>query len=226
MNPLSWYWRSESAQFDLIMNVCGYSIIVLLHRPCRKQRGGVAFTAHQRAKQQVCTTPEAPNGPKATFTSLCQRNPNAYVITADPAMELAWWSRWGGVQRGIALLTSEQTVAVVGEGVKDAVGCHDTEAQVVQSPSLQSGDAEFGQERRKTEVKRTESRQDEKFWSSEMARNRESVCDHHRNPELQACTERSSHQETFEKKETEQLRAFAAAELVSAGVTGTHQGRR
>lgn len=62
MDPLSCYWRSESAQFDLIMNVCGYSIIVLLHRPCRKHRGSVALTAHQRAKKQVCTAPEAPNG--------------------------------------------------------------------------------------------------------------------------------------------------------------------
>lgn len=72
---------------------------------------------------------------------------------------------------------------------------------MVRSPSLQSGFAEFGEERRKAEVKRTESREDENFWSSEMARNRESVCDHHRNPEPQACTERSSHQEIFERKE-------------------------
>lgn len=34
-----------------------------------------------------------------------------------------------------------------------------------------------------------------------MAPNRESVCDHHRNPEPQACTERSSHQETFQRNE-------------------------
>lgn len=56
--------------------------------------------------------------------------------TGNPALGLGWWSRWGCAQSGIALLTSEQTVAVVGEGVKDAVGCHDTETQVVRSPSL------------------------------------------------------------------------------------------
>lgn len=33
------------------------------------------------------------------------------------------------------------------------------------------------------------------------ARNREMVCDYHRNPEPQACAEHSSHQETFERKE-------------------------
>lgn len=51
MEPLSSCSRGESAQFDLIMSVCGYSIIVLLHRPCRKHRGSVALTAHQRAKK-------------------------------------------------------------------------------------------------------------------------------------------------------------------------------
>lgn len=88
--------------------------------------------------------------------------------------------------------------------------------------------SQAAQERRKTDVKRTESREDENFWSSEMARNRESVCDHHRNPEPQACTEHSSHQETLRERreEAEQLRAFTAAELLSAGVTGTHQGSR
>lgn len=52
MDPLSSCSRGESAQFDLIMSVCGYSIIVLLHRPCRKHRGSVALTAHQRAKKK------------------------------------------------------------------------------------------------------------------------------------------------------------------------------
>lgn len=59
--------------------------------------------------------------------------------------------------------------------------------------------SQAAQERRKTE--RRQSREDENFWSSEMARNRESVCDHRRNPEPQACSEHSSHQETFERKE-------------------------
>lgn len=88
---------------------------------------------------------------------------------------------------------------------------------MVRSPSLQSESyAEFGQERRKTEVKRTESREDENFWSSEMARNRESVCDHHRNPEPQGCTERSGHQETFERKE----RRDRAVESIRGSRTG------
>lgn len=73
--------------------------------------------------------------------------------------------------------------------------------------------SQAAQERRKTDVKRTESREDENFWSSEMARNRESVCDHHRNPEPQACTEHSSHQETFERKE----RRGRAAESIHSG---------
>lgn len=72
---------------------------------------------------------------------------------------------------------------------------------MVPSPSLQSGYALFGEQRRKAKVKSKESGGDENFSSSEMARNRESVCDHHRNPEPQACTERGSHQETFERKE-------------------------
>lgn len=62
-----------------------------------------------------------------------------------------------------------------------------------------------------------------------MARNRESVCDHHRNPEPQACTERGSHQETFERKE----RRERAVERIRGGRTGvlqvfweTHRGRR
>lgn len=67
MDPLSSCSRGESTQFDLIMSVCGYSIIVLLHRPCRKHRASVALTAHQRApppkKKQVCTTPTR-NPPK------------------------------------------------------------------------------------------------------------------------------------------------------------------
>lgn len=63
MDPLSWYWHSESAQFDLIMNVCGYSIIVLLHRPCRTHRGSVLLAAHQRAttkKPGLHNTKEVP----------------------------------------------------------------------------------------------------------------------------------------------------------------------
>lgn len=65
-------------------------------------------------------------------------------------------------------------------------------------------------------MKRTESREDENFWSSAMARNRESVCDHHRNPEPQACTESSSHQETFERKE----RRHRGIESICSGRTG------
>lgn len=81
---------------------------------------------------------------------------------------------------------------------------------------LQSGYALFGEQRRKTKVKSKESGGDEKFLSSEMARNRESVCDHHRNPEPQACTERGSHQETFERKE----RRDRAVESIRNGRTG------
>lgn len=87
---------------------------------------------------------------------------------------------------------------------------------MVPSPSLQSGYALFGEQRRKAKVKSKESGGDENFLSSEMARNRESVCDHHRNPEPQACTERGSHQETFERKE----RRERAVESIRSGRTG------
>lgn len=87
---------------------------------------------------------------------------------------------------------------------------------MVPSPSLQSGNALFGEQRRKTKVESKESGGDENFLSSEMARNRESVCDHHRNPEAQGCTERGSHQETFERKE----RRERAVESIRSGRTG------
>lgn len=114
----------------------------------------------------------------------------------------------------ISLLTSEQTAAVVGEGVKDAVGRH--EARVVQNPLAPVRLRRVRWERRKTGGKGEESGEDENFLSSEMARNREWVCDHRRNPEPQACTERGSHQETFERKE----RRDGAVESVRCCTTG------
>lgn len=47
---------------------------------------------------------------------------------------------------GISALTSEKAAAVVGEGVKDAVGCHDRETRRVWSTSLQSISADLGEE--------------------------------------------------------------------------------
>lgn len=43
MEPLSSYSHNESAEFHLIMNVCGENpIMVLLHQACRKHRSGEA----------------------------------------------------------------------------------------------------------------------------------------------------------------------------------------
>lgn len=51
MDPLSSYPRSESVRFHLIMIVCGYSIIVLLHRPSRQHRvDGHIYTSESKSR--------------------------------------------------------------------------------------------------------------------------------------------------------------------------------
>lgn len=198
------------------MKVCGYSTIVLLHRPCRQHR--VGLPTHQRAK------PEPTNGHNSGH--FCQNNPytpkktqtgggvgmvvEAGVCTERHIFTHLWadcccswrgcqrccWMPWHGSPSGAEPLASVRL-------------------RVVRRAE------------EKTKVKSKESGGDENFLSSEMARNRESVCDHHRNPEPQACTERGSHQETFERKERREraVESIRREELVSAGVPGNSPGQ-
>lgn len=69
MDPLSSFSHSESVRIHLIMKVCGYSTIVLLHRPYRQHRVGLPThqsktRTHQRSQRWTLLSEQSTHIPK------------------------------------------------------------------------------------------------------------------------------------------------------------------